>query len=133
VSKFFSIPSAPERKDTQTLGTALFNNESFQGKANTIYRTRISVIIYEIGWADVFTINVSSWFFLSTACLGLLEKASKAREAETGGWSSSIIGISSISGQMKQAQDHVSAIRSFESGVIVVMKPLVLLGLTTIS
>ncbi|QRW22761.1 Enoyl-(Acyl carrier protein) reductase [Rhizoctonia solani] len=83
VSKFFSIPS-PERKDTETLGTALFKNESFQG------------------WADVFTINVSSWFFLSTACLGLLERASKAREAETGGWSSSIIGISSISGQMKQ-------------------------------
>ncbi|ELU41286.1 short chain dehydrogenase domain-containing protein [Rhizoctonia solani AG-1 IA] len=92
VSKFFSIPSAPERKDTETLGTALFKNESFQG------------------WADVFTINVSSWFFLSTACLGLLERASKAREAETGGWSSSIIGISSISGQMKQAQDHVSLV-----------------------
>ncbi|KAF8752779.1 Enoyl-(Acyl carrier protein) reductase [Rhizoctonia solani] len=74
VSKFFSIPSAPERKDTETLGTALFKNESFQ------------------------------------ACLGLLERASKAREAETGGWSSSIIGISSISGQMKQAQDHVSLV-----------------------
>ncbi|CAE6436428.1 unnamed protein product [Rhizoctonia solani] len=99
VSNFFSIPGAPERKDTETLGKALFKNESFQG------------------WADVFTINVSSWFFLSTACLGLLEKASKAREAETGGWSSSIIGISSISGQMKQAQDHFAYNTSKAAGI----------------
>ncbi|CAE6476884.1 hypothetical protein ACGC1H_003295 [Rhizoctonia solani] len=99
VSNFFSTPGAPERRDTETLGKALFKNESFQG------------------WADVFTINVSSWFFLSTACLGLLEKASKAREAETGGWSSSIIGISSISGQMKQAQDHFAYNTSKAAGI----------------
>ncbi|CAE7217611.1 unnamed protein product [Rhizoctonia solani] len=99
VSNFFSIPGSPERRDTETLGKALFKNETFQG------------------WADVWTINVSSWYFLSTACLGLLEKASKAREAETGGWSSSIIGISSISGQMKQAQDHFAYNTSKAAGI----------------
>lgn len=88
VSSFFSDPAAPERKDTQTLGTSLFKSESFQG------------------WADLFSINVSSVFFVSTAFLGLLEAASKAREASTGGWSASIINITSISGQIKLSQNH---------------------------
>ncbi|KAF8603346.1 NAD(P)-binding protein [Ceratobasidium sp. AG-I] len=87
-SGFFSDPSTPERKDTQTLGTALFKAESFKE------------------WADLYTVNVSSVFFVSTAFLGLLEAATKAREASSGGWSASIINITSISGQMKLAQDH---------------------------
>ncbi|CAE6432247.1 unnamed protein product [Rhizoctonia solani] len=99
ISKFFSDPNAPERKDTETLGTALFKNESFEG------------------WSDLFSINVSSIFFISTAFLGLLEKASKAREAETGGWSSSIINITSISGQMKKAQDHFAYNSSKAAGI----------------
>ncbi|KAJ1303879.1 hypothetical protein OPQ81_008293 [Rhizoctonia solani] len=88
VSKFLSDPNAPECKDTRTLGTSLFNKESFEG------------------WSDLFSVNVSSVFFVSTAFLGLLEKASKTREAERGGWSSSVINITSISGQMKLSQDH---------------------------
>ncbi|CUA75753.1 DNA-directed RNA polymerase subunit beta' [Rhizoctonia solani] len=78
-SDFFSKSGAPERKETETLRKALFKKESFQD------------------WADLFAVNVSSWFFLSTACLVLLEKASKAREVATGGRSSSIIGIASVS------------------------------------
>ncbi|CAE6432215.1 unnamed protein product [Rhizoctonia solani] len=98
-SMFFSDPNAPERKDTETLGTALFKNESFEG------------------WSDLFSANVSSIFFVSTALLGLLEKASKAREAETGGWSSSIINITSVSGQMKQAQNHFAYNSSKAAGI----------------
>ncbi|KAG8686320.1 hypothetical protein FRC08_012567, partial [Ceratobasidium sp. 394] len=88
VSRFFSEPSSAERKDTQTLGTSLFKNESFQD------------------WADLYSVNVSSIFFVSTAFLGLLEAATRAREASTGGWSASIINITSISGQMKLSQNH---------------------------
>ncbi|KAB5592312.1 Short chain dehydrogenase/reductase family protein [Ceratobasidium theobromae] len=87
-SIFFSDPTSPERKDTTTLGTALFKSESFQG------------------WADLFSINVSSNYFVSVAFLGLLEAATRARESETGGWSSSIVNITSISGQMKLSQNH---------------------------
>ncbi|KAG8736353.1 hypothetical protein FRC12_017668 [Ceratobasidium sp. 428] len=88
VSRFFSNSSSAERKDTQTLGASLFKNESFQD------------------WADLFSINVSSIFFVSTAFFGLLEAATRTREATTGGWSASIINITSISGQMKLSQDH---------------------------
>jgi len=88
ISRFFSKPSAPERKDTETLGKALFKSESFQE------------------WADLYSINVSSLFFVSTAFLGLLEAATKAREASSGGWSATIINITSISGQIKYAQNH---------------------------
>ncbi|CUA69323.1 hypothetical protein RSOLAG22IIIB_08444 [Rhizoctonia solani] len=98
-SKFFSDPNAPERKDTETLGTALFRNESFEE------------------WSDLFSINVSSIFFVSTAFLGLLEKSSKARDTETGGWSSSIINIASVSGQMKQAQNHFAYNASKAAGI----------------
>ncbi|KAF8752777.1 Enoyl-(Acyl carrier protein) reductase [Rhizoctonia solani] len=65
-SGFLSDPNAPECSDTDTLGKALFYNESFEG------------------WSTAFSVNVSSVFFVSTAFLGLLENASKAREAETG-------------------------------------------------
>ncbi|CAE6447613.1 unnamed protein product [Rhizoctonia solani] len=105
VSRFFSDPSAPESKDTATLGTALFRNESFEE------------------WSDLFSINVSSIFFVSIAFLGLLEKASKTRETETGGWSSSIINITSVSGQMKQAQNHF-AYNTSKAGAIHLTKML---------
>lgn len=38
-SIFFSDPTSPERKDTTTLGTALFKSESFQGdqKADPLF------------------------------------------------------------------------------------------------
>ncbi|KAF8699665.1 Enoyl-(Acyl carrier protein) reductase, partial [Rhizoctonia solani] len=91
-SGFLSDPNAPECSDTETLGKALFHNESFE-------------------------VNVSSVFFVSTAFLGLLENASKAREAETGGWSSSIINISSGCGQTKLAQRHFAYNASKAAGI----------------
>ncbi|ELU41305.1 short chain dehydrogenase domain-containing protein [Rhizoctonia solani AG-1 IA] len=88
-----------ELADTETLGKALFYNESFEG------------------WSTAFSVNVSSVFFVSTAFLGLLENASKAREAETGGWSSSIINITSGCGQAKLAQRHFAYNASKAAGI----------------
>jgi NAD(P)-dependent dehydrogenase (short-subunit alcohol dehydrogenase family) len=82
-----SKPDAPERKDAETLGQALFENETFEG------------------WASLYTINVSSLFFVSTAFLGLLDKGSRELE----GYSASIVNISSISALIKLSQDHVSS------------------------
>ncbi|KAF8516297.1 short-chain dehydrogenase [Hysterangium stoloniferum] len=84
VARFFSNPDAPECKDTSTLGRALFDCQDFAG------------------WADHFSINVSSNFFVSTAFLGLLEKASK----ETPDYTATIINITSISGLMRLSQNH---------------------------
>ncbi|QRW22759.1 Enoyl-(Acyl carrier protein) reductase [Rhizoctonia solani] len=98
-SGFLSDPNAPECSDTETLGKALFYNESFEG------------------WSTAFSVNVSSVFFVSTAFLGLLENASKAREAETGGWSSSIINITSGCGQAKLAQRHFAYNASKAAGI----------------
>ncbi|KAF8588555.1 short-chain dehydrogenase [Ramaria rubella] len=84
VAPFFSDPSAPECKDTATLGRALFDSQSLES------------------WGDLYAVNVASLFFVSTAFLGLLEKATK----ETPGYTSVIINITSISAIMKLAQNH---------------------------
>jgi len=84
ISPFFSNPSAPECKDTATLGRALFDSESMDA------------------WANLYAVNVAPLFFVSSACLGLLEKATK----ETPGYTAVIINVTSISGIMKQSQNH---------------------------
>src|SRR5690349_16059740 len=77
VSPFMEQPAAdaPERKDAESLGLGLFN-ESLEG------------------WADLYTVNTFSVFFVTTAFLGLLAKGSEDVKDH---WSS-IINITSISG-----------------------------------
>jgi len=82
--KFFKDPSAPERADPETLGKALFDNEGFED------------------WSDLFSINTSSLYFVTTAFLGLLDKATRT----DGPFSASVINITSISGSLKLAQNH---------------------------
>lgn len=81
-------PSAPECKDAESLGLGLFN-ESIQG------------------WSDLYTINTSSIFFVTTAFLGLLAKGSEDVE----GYWSSVIVITSVSGVVKVAQNHVGFLK----------------------
>ncbi|KAH6912800.1 short-chain dehydrogenase [Coprinopsis sp. MPI-PUGE-AT-0042] len=83
-SPFMGDPSSPERKDAESLGLGLFNNEGFDS------------------WGKLYEINTFSVFFMTTAFLGLLAKGSEDRE----GWWSSVINITSISGVIKLAQDH---------------------------
>ncbi|KAG8969307.1 hypothetical protein FRC03_003408 [Tulasnella sp. 419] len=83
-SPFFSDSKAPENASAGTLGTALFETETFEQ------------------WGDLLSVNVSSIFFTTMAFLDLLEKGSKARQ----GSSSSVINIGSISGIMKLCQQH---------------------------
>jgi len=82
-SLFFNDLSAPEHKDVETLGMALFN-ESLDG------------------WVDVFKINTFSIFFVTNAFLGLLDKGSR----DVNGYTSVVINNTSISGVIKIAQDH---------------------------
>lgn len=84
VSKFFNQLDSPEHASAETLGQALFDNESFEA------------------WENVYRTNTFSIFFTTTALLGLLEKGSKDMES----WSSVVINTTSISGLMKLAQDH---------------------------
>ncbi|KAG6897557.1 hypothetical protein C0992_000340 [Termitomyces sp. T32_za158] len=83
-STFFNDLSAPQHKNAETLGMALFENESFEG------------------WADLYKINAFSIFFVTNAFLGLLDKGSH----DVPGYSSVVINITSISGVIKVAQDH---------------------------
>lgn len=93
VSKFFNQLDSPEHASAETLGQALFDNESFEA------------------WENVYRTNTFSIFFTTTALLGLLEKGSKDMES----WSSVVINTTSISGLMKLAQDHVRSVLSFPS------------------
>ena len=79
-----SNPDAPENKDPEAFGMTLFKED-------------------QQGWSDVFAINNHSIFFVSSAFVGLLAKGA----ADYGAFSSSIINITSISGTIKVAQDHV--------------------------
>ncbi|KAG6903151.1 hypothetical protein C0995_004698 [Termitomyces sp. Mi166 len=83
-SKFFNDLSASQHKDAETLGTALFENESFEG------------------WADLYKINTFAIFFVTNAFLGLLDRGSN----DVPGYSSVVINITSMSGVIKLAQDH---------------------------
>ncbi|KAJ7645568.1 hypothetical protein DFH06DRAFT_1211744 [Mycena polygramma] len=85
-SPFLGDPSAPELKDAESLGQALFNNETPKE------------------WSDLYMINTFSTFFVTTAFLGLLDKGT--RESQTPGFTSSVINITSISGIIKLAQEH---------------------------
>lgn len=53
-------------------------------------------------WDAVYRTNVSQIYFMTTAFLPLLQRASESKH----GWSASVINISSISGQVKTTQHH---------------------------
>lgn len=84
VSRFFNDTSAPEHESVEALGQAMFKNESFEQ------------------WAELYTINTSSIFFVTMAFLGLLAKGSE----DQANYTSCVVNISSISGIMKLAQNH---------------------------
>ncbi|KAJ4482272.1 hypothetical protein J3R30DRAFT_3681497 [Lentinula aciculospora] len=84
-SPFLADPNAPEVKDGESFGTALFKEDQQE-------------------WSDLYSINVFSIYFMTTAFLGLLEKGTK--ECKIPGYTSSVINITSISGVIKLAQDH---------------------------
>jgi NAD(P)-dependent dehydrogenase (short-subunit alcohol dehydrogenase family) len=83
--------SAPEHADPETLGKALFEAESPEA------------------WGSLFQINTAALYFVSVRFMGLLAKGS----ADVSGWTSSIINITSISGIVKLAQRHVSAVDTY--------------------
>jgi len=53
-------------------------------------------------WDDVYRTNVSQCYFMTTAFLPLLQKATEKQY----GWSGTVINISSISGRVKTTQHH---------------------------
>jgi len=81
---WFNDPSAPQRKDAETFGRALFDNETFED------------------WQQLVSVGLASIYFVTTAFLGLLDQGSK-----TGGdFSASVLNITSISGSYKLAGGH---------------------------
>jgi len=83
VSRFLNRKDAPEHADPETLGMAMFSEQTSEQ------------------WAKLYEINVFSMYFVTTAFLGLLAKGSTQ-------YSSVVINITSVSGSMKLAQEHVS-------------------------
>lgn len=83
------------------ISTGTFNTEA--GSAEELKKALFDneEATYE-DWDAVFRTNVSQIYFMTTAFLPLLQKASESQH----GWSASVINISSISGQVKTTQHH---------------------------
>lgn len=90
VSRFFNDTSLPQHQDAETLGRAMFENESFEE------------------WADVYKSNTFSVYFMTMAFLGLLAKGSE----DVDGYTSCVVNITSISGLIKLSQCHVRLVLS---------------------
>ncbi|KAI0728006.1 short-chain dehydrogenase [Fomitopsis betulina] len=84
LTPWFNDPSAPQHKDTETLGRALFDSASYND------------------WGSLFGINSSALHFVTTAFLGLLAEGSKDEALYT----SSVINVTSLSGNNKLAQNQ---------------------------
>ncbi|KAI9057479.1 short-chain dehydrogenase [Trametes sanguinea] len=84
VSPWLEDPNAPQRKDPETLGRSLFEGESFES------------------WANLYSVNTFSVFFVTTALLGLLAKGTEENPEHT----SCVINVTSVSGLMKLCQNH---------------------------
>jgi len=84
VTPFLNDKEAPEHKTAESLGTALFDGQSFES------------------WGSHSSVNLASIFFVTTAFLGLLAKGSE----DIPDFWSSVINITSISAIMKLAQNH---------------------------
>ncbi|EPS94539.1 hypothetical protein FOMPIDRAFT_1026145 [Fomitopsis schrenkii] len=84
LTPWFNDSSAPQHKDTETLGRALFDSASYND------------------WGSLFGINTSALHFVTTAFLGLLAEGSKDEALYT----SSVINVTSISGNIKLAQNQ---------------------------
>ncbi|KAG9696116.1 NAD(P)-binding protein, partial [Aureobasidium melanogenum] len=74
----------PDGKTAEEMKKNLFDEDTFED------------------WSDLYTTNVIAPFFLSTAFLPLIQKATE----RTHGWSGTIINISSISGLVRISQGH---------------------------
>ncbi len=90
ISRWFEDPNAPERKNADTIGRALFDGESFES------------------WGDLYKINTFSVFFVTTAFLGLLALGTE----ESPSYTAAVINVTSVSGLMKLSQNHVRPTRS---------------------
>lgn len=84
LTPWFNDPSAPQHKDIDTLGRALFDSASYND------------------WGNLFGINTSALHFVTTAFLGLLAEGSTDEALYT----SSVINVTSLSGNNKLAQNQ---------------------------
>jgi len=108
----------------------LINNAGISGPKHDIHEDKsnaehVSKCLWEDQdfkeWSELYTTNVSSTYFTSAAFLPLLQEGTKRSK----GYSSSILNISSISGLIKESQNHL-AYNSSKAAVIHLTKMMAL-------
>jgi NAD(P)-dependent dehydrogenase (short-subunit alcohol dehydrogenase family) len=87
VRRFWADPASPERQDPLTLGSALFNTDTFEE------------------WDSLFEANTTSIYFVTLAFLELLQKGTKGRAD----YSASVTNITSCVGFTKSSVGLVRA------------------------
>ncbi|KAK3714744.1 hypothetical protein LTR37_007724 [Vermiconidia calcicola] len=106
IAQLYDQMSSKEKHLDILINNAGISTKTFTTEAKTADEMKKNLFDNEDAtfedWDDVYRTNVSQCWFMSTAFLPMLQKATENSK----GWSGTIINISSISGQVKTTQHH---------------------------
>ena len=106
ISKLVKEISSSEQYLDILINNAGISTKTFQTEASSAEEMKKNLYDHEEAtfqdWDDVYRTNVTQCYFMTTAFIPLLQKATETRK----GWSGTVINISSISGQVKTSQHH---------------------------
>ena len=106
IASLYDQISSKEKHLDILINNAGISTKTFQWEAKTAEEMKKNLFEPDDAtfedWDDVYRTNVSQCWFMSTAFLPLLQKATEFQHA----WSGTIINITSISGQVKTTQHH---------------------------
>lgn len=106
VAKLYDQISEKEKHVDILINNAGISTSTFDTEAGSAEELKKALFDNEQAtyedWDAVYRTNVSQIYFMTTAFLPLLQRASESKR----GWSAAVINISSISGQVKTTQHH---------------------------
>ncbi|KAK3709267.1 hypothetical protein LTR37_011005 [Vermiconidia calcicola] len=106
IAQLYDQMASKEKHLDILINNAGISSKTFQTEASTADEMKKNLFDNEDAtfedWDDVYRTNVSQCWFMSTAFLPMLQKATENGK----GWSGTVINISSISGQVKTSQHH---------------------------
>lgn len=106
IASLYDQISSKEKYLDILINNAGIDTHSFQTEASSAEEMKRNLFDHKDAtfedWGDVYRTNVTNIYFMTTAFLPLLQKATE----QNNGWSGTAVNITSISGQVKIMQHH---------------------------